>query len=64
MQDDYCRTLRRDVPQAKYSRKSSSLDFQVMYILSVIKCKYRCFSHVKGASLKTPCLIEKNQQHI
>jgi hypothetical protein len=50
---DYCQKLRRDVPQAKYSRKLSSLTFQVMYILSVIQCKYRCFSHVNGASLKT-----------
>ena len=32
---DYCWTLRRDVPQAKYSRKSTTAPFY-MFILSVI----------------------------
>ena len=50
---DYRRTLRRDVPQAKYSRKSFSITFHVMCILSVIQCKYMCFSHVNGASVKS-----------
>jgi hypothetical protein len=30
---DYCRTLRRDVPQAKCSRKSSAVAFQLVYTL-------------------------------
>ena len=29
---DYCWTLRRDIQQAKYCRKSSNVTFQVMYI--------------------------------
>jgi hypothetical protein len=29
---DYCWTLRRDVPQAKYSRKSPTVTFLIMYI--------------------------------
>jgi hypothetical protein len=33
---DYCWTLRRDVPQAKYSRKLSTFIFYGMYILSEI----------------------------
>jgi len=33
---DYCWTLRRDVSQAKYSRKPSAVTLCVMNILSVI----------------------------
>ena len=33
---DYCWTLRRDVPETKYNRKSSTMTFYVMYIFFVI----------------------------
>lgn len=49
---DYCWTLRTDVPQVKYSSKSSTVTFYVMSILSVILCKFRFSSDLNRASLK------------
>jgi hypothetical protein len=59
MQADYCWTLRRDVAQAKYSRKLFIVTFYVMYILSVLKCKDRFSSQFNRALLKNLCLIER-----
>jgi len=52
MLTDYYRTLRREVPQAKYSRKSSNITVQAMYILSVRKRKYGVSAIFKNRSLK------------
>ena len=43
--DDFW-TFRRDDPQTKYSRKSSTITFQVIY------CKYGVFSNFKCGSIK------------
>jgi hypothetical protein len=50
---DYCRTLREEVPQAKYSRESSTVTVSVMYIFHALKSKYRRSSKSNRASLET-----------
>jgi hypothetical protein len=53
MSAEYCWTL-RNVSQANHSRKSSTVTLYVMYILSVIKCKYRVSSNFYRALENLP----------
>jgi len=49
-----------EVPQEKYSRKSSAVTFQLMYVLYVIPCKYRVSSNFNRASVKILAQMKKN----
>jgi len=56
---NHCWTLRRDVPQAKYSRRSTTVTFSVMHILPVIYCKYRFSSQV---TKNLACIKKKKER--